>query len=187
MRADSDIQLMLDFKDGNALAFQKLFNKYKKQVMNYCFRFCGNLAVAEELAQETFLRMYRAASRYQPKARFTTWLFKIATNVCLNELRKPDYSQKVQSVSLDDPAGDSAIADADQFGADADYELNETQRIIHRAIMKLPEKQRAALMLRIEGEFSYKEIAKQMFCSENHVKILIFRARQQLKELLNIS
>jgi len=179
--------LMLDFKEGNALAFQKLFNKYKKRVMNYCYRFCRNHAVAEELAQETFLRVYKAASRYQPKARFSTWLFKIATNVCLNELRKPDYSQKIQPLESDDSSEDGVIADVHQSGIDAEYEFNETQRVLHQAIMELPEKQRVALMLRIEGEFSYKEIGKQIFCSENHVKILIFRARQRLKELLALT
>ena len=187
MPADPDIQLMLSFKDGDAYAFQKLFNKYKKRVMNYCFRFCGNHAMAEDLAQETFLRVYKAASRYQPKARFTTWMFKIATNVCLNELRKPDYSQKIESLESEDSSEDSIIQDPHQPGTDTDYELHETQRVIHQAIMELPEKQRVALLLKVEGEFSYKEIAKQIFCSENHVKILIYRARQRLKEVLIVS
>lgn len=186
MHDDSDIQLMMRFKNGDSHAFQTLFNKHKKRVINYCFRFCGNHGLAEDLAQETFLRVYKAAPRYKPKARFTTWLFKIATNVCLNELRKPVYRSRIESLSSEGGNEGDRITDPHQKGLDDDFETNETLHILKRAIMELPEKQRAALLLKIEGEFSYKEIAKQIHRTENNVKILIFRARQRLKEILDV-
>ena len=184
MRADPDIQLMLNFKEGDVDAFQQLFDGYKKRVINYCYRFSGNHAIAEELAQETFIRVYRGASRYRPKAKFSTWLFKIATNVCLNELRKPLYRNKIESI---DQEGDerSEIQDKNRHAADEDLANNETQMMVRNAIKMLPEKQRAAILLRIEEEFSYKEIGKQIGCRENHVRILIHRAREGIKEILD--
>ena len=184
MRADPDVNLMLSFKAGDQRAFHELFEKYKKQVVNYCYRFCGHNAVAEELAQETFLRIYRAAPRYRPKARFRTWLFKIATNVCLNEIRKPDYRQQLDSL---DQLSETESSQADRIRQSRpDIQLADAERqfMVRRAIRKLPQKQRAALLLRIEGEFSYKEIAMQIGRSENHVKTLIHRGRQFLKHTL---
>jgi len=185
MLADPDIQLMLRFKGGDTHAFQTLFNKHKQRVLNYCYRYCGNHMVAEELTQETFIRVFKAASRYVPKAKFSTWLFKIATNVCLNELRKPVYRHKIES--FDTKANNEAreIPDANQPGMDVEIESSETRRLLQEAILKLPEKQRAALLLKIDRDFSYKEIGKQIQRSENNVKILIHRARQRLKELLD--
>jgi RNA polymerase sigma-70 factor (ECF subfamily) len=178
MHTDPDVQLMLAFKAGDEQAFRQLFDKYKKQVVNYCYRFCGHREVAEELAQETFLRIYKAAPRYRPKAKFRTWLFKIAANVCLNEIRRPAYRQ--QSESLDQlPERDSGKAGPDIELADA-----ERQRMVRSAIRQLPEKQRAALLLRVEGEFSYKEIAVQIGRSVNHVKTLIHRGRLALRHTL---
>ena len=184
MRADPDIELMLNFKKGDVNAFQMLFDKYKKRVINYCYRFSGNHAIAEELAQETFIRVYQGAGRYRPKARFSTWIFKIATNVCLNELRKPVYRNKVESLDNLNGHEGTELKNGGPKSVHEDLEDNETQHVIRKAMKALPEKQRAALLLRIDEEFSYKEIGKQMGCSENHVKILIYRAREKLKDML---
>ena len=179
---------MLSFKAGDRRAFHDLFEKYKKQVVNYCFRFCGHGAVAEELAQETFLRIYKAAPRYRPKARFRTWLFKIATNVCLNEIRKPVYRQQLESLDQlsEAESGQAMLGTSRNRQSRPDIHLADAERqhMVRRAIRKLPQKQRAALLLRIEGEFSYKEIAMQIGRSENHVKTLIHRGRQFLKHTL---
>jgi RNA polymerase sigma-70 factor (ECF subfamily) len=178
MRTDPDVQLMLAFKAGDERAFHDLFEKYKKQVVNYCYRFCGHRAVAEELAQEAFLRIYKAAPRYRPKARFRTWLFKIAANVCLNEIRRPVYRQQLES--LDQlPERDSG-----QAGPDIELANAERRRMVHQAIRDLPDQQRVALLLRVEGEFSYKEIAAQIGRSVNHVKTLIHRGRLALRQKL---
>ena len=188
MLNDPDIQLMLGFKAGDQEAFRLLFDKYKKQVVNYCYRYCGHLAVAEELAQETFLRVYKAAGRYRPKARFSTWLFKIAANVCLNEIRKPLYRARLESM---DQASDEGQAEAreiamepDQSMPDALLEAHQNQVLIHKAMDRLPDEQRAALLLRVTQGFSYQEIGRQINCSENHVRTLIHRGRQHMKKIL---
>ena len=179
---------MLDFKAGDQRAFQNLFDKYKRRVITYCFRFCGSRAVAEELTQETFLKVYKAARRYRPKARFSTWLFKIATNVCLNELRRPAYRNRVESLDhiteYEAGAKVSKVAATRQESPHAMLVHREQREMVHMAIEQLPEKQRAALLLRIEGEFSYGEIGQQLNRSENHVKTLIHRGRMRLKKAL---
>ena len=179
---------MLAFKAGDQRAFHQLFNSYKQPVIAYCYRFCGHRAVAEELAQETFLRVYKAARRYRPKARFKTWLFKIATNVCLNEIRRPVYRNRVESMDQmveNDPGASFTPTDrAERHTPDDLLMSREQQRLVREAIEQLPEKQRAALLLRIEGEFSYSEIGQQIDRNENHVKTLIHRGRKSLKKAL---
>ncbi len=175
---------MLSFKAGDQGAFRSLFDNYKKRIINYCYRFCGHPEVAEELAQETFLKVYKAAPRYRPKARFSTWLFKIATNVCLNEIRKPIYRNRLQSMEDEQDGVHFATAETNRFRPDDMVASRQEQQMVRRAICRLPRKQRAALLLRIDGEFSYREIGKQINCSENHVKTLIHRGRQRLRETL---
>lgn len=179
---------MLNFKAGDQRAFQELFGRYKKRVINYCYRFCNHQEVAEELAQETFLKVYKAARRYRPKAKFSTWLYKIATNVCLNEIRRPAYRQRLESldqVAAGAPDGaDAMMAQTENRRPDQLLVHREQQQIAINAISKLPEKQRAALLLRLEGGFSYGEIGAQINRSENYVKTLIHRGRKQLKQAL---
>jgi len=187
MLTDPDIQLMLSFKAGDQRAFQLLFDKYKKQVINYCFRYCGRQAVAEELAQETFLRVYKAAARYRPEARFSTWLFKIAANVCLNEIRKPVYRAKLETIDQTPEEGhgrDREPAMDPELMPDALLEAHQKQALIRQAMGRLPEEQRAALLLRATEGFSYGEIGRQINRSENHVKTLIYRGRQRMKKIL---
>jgi RNA polymerase sigma-70 factor (ECF subfamily) len=188
MLNDPDIQLMLNFKEGDQNSFQQLFDKYKRRVINYCYRYCGYNSVAEELAQEIFLRIYKAAARYRPKARFSTWLFKIAANVCLNEMRKPIYRVRFESIQhtgddYHDACRDLAAETARSM-PDAHLETCQYQTIVRRAMDRLPEKQRSALLLRATEGFSYKEIGQQINCSEKHVKTLIHRGRQRMKKLL---
>ena len=188
METDPDIQLMLRAKDGDQNAFRALFDKYKRQVINYCYRYCGHPSVAEELAQETFLRVYKASARYRPDARFSTWLFKIATNVCLNEIRRPVYRERIESMDPSpradrEPPREMAV-EPEQSMPDALLEAHQDQLLARRAMGRLPEAQRAALLLRATEGFSYQEIGRQLNRSENHVKTLIYRGRQKLKQLL---
>lgn len=188
MQTDPDIKLMLRVRDGDQNAFRALFDKYKNQVINYCYRYCGHPAVAEELAQETFLRVYKASPRYRPKARFSTWLFKIATNVCLNEIRRPVYRERIESMdqaSREDRGAPREMAvEPEQSMPDALLEAHQDQVLIRRAMGRLPQAQRAALLLRATEGFSYQEIGRQLDRSENHVKTLIHRGRQRLKQIL---
>jgi len=105
---DPDVQLMLRFQQGDMAAFQQLFNRYTSSVVNFAFRFVHSRERAEELAQEVFLQVYRWQNRYEPKAKFSTWLFKIANNHCLNEVRKGEY--RVSHESLDSQTNDEGRA-----------------------------------------------------------------------------
>lgn len=187
MGDDSDIRKMLAFKYGDISAFGALFDRYKTRIVNYCHRFTNDRDAAEDLAQEVFLRVHRSASRYKPEAAFSTWIFKIATNVCLNELRKPKYRYTAESMDTPKTGGDDPpmeIADEQSVGPEAAAERKELDDRVRRAIAKLPPKQRAAVLLRIYDGFSYEEIAKQIGKSEKSVKALIHRGRNALKEEL---
>lgn len=187
-RMDVDAALMLRFKGGDGDAFRKLFGKYQGPIINFCFRFCWDRSLAEDLAQEVFLRVYRGAGRYRAEARFSTWLYRIAVNVCLNETRKLRKNSVTRS--LDQPPGDDPDSRAQEYPdenqAPADDAMASIQRddAIYRALQTLPDPQRIALVLRIYDEFPYDEIARQMNASEGKVKTLIFRGRQRLREAL---
>ncbi len=145
--------------------------------------------MAEELAQEVFLRVYKAAPKYRPDARFSTWIFKIATNICLNELRKSRYHFRTESIDAPTVGKDGEMAgdveDLAQPGPNEALEARERDRIIRGAISELPPKQRAALLLRVFHDFSYEEISKQIGRSPGSVKSLIHRGRQNLKQSLH--
>ena len=189
MITDPDIQHMLAFQKGDVSAFRILFDRYRKKIINYCHRFCNDGDVAEELAQEVFLRVYKAAPKYRPDARFSTWIFKIATNICLNELRKSRYHFRTESIDAPtlgkDGEGTSDIEDLTQPRPNEAVQSREKDRIIREAISELPPKQRAALLLRVFHDFSYEEISKQIGRSPASVKSLIHRGRQNLKKSLH--
>jgi RNA polymerase sigma-70 factor, ECF subfamily len=188
MMTDPDVFLMLAFSRGDENAFRELFNKYKNNIINFCFRFCFSRGVAEELAQEVFIRVYQAADRYRPDARFSTWLYRIAVNICLNESRKNKYKVHIKSMDQPDDIGHSEfvrdIEDQESLSSHDLVEAREREKFIGQAMSTLSEKQRIALILRIFNEFSYQEIAGQMDISESKVKSLIYKGRQRLQELL---
>ncbi|MFZ2632661.1 MAG: sigma-70 family RNA polymerase sigma factor [Desulfosalsimonadaceae bacterium] len=179
---------MLHFQGGDQSAFRELFETHQKPIINFCFRFCRNRALAEDLAQEVFLRVYRGAGGYRPDARFTTWLYRIAVNVCLNETRKSQYHVQVESIDRpgikDSDDMPRQVTDEGRTSPGEMVASKQRDEMLGRALARLPEQQRIALVLRTYHEFSYDEIAVQMFCSEGKVKTLIFRARQALKETL---
>ncbi len=176
---------MLLFQRGDPDAFQELFERYKKPVINFCYRFCRDWFVAEELAQEVFIRVYRAASGYKKKARFVTWLYRIATNVCLNASRK----KGLDFVSIDEPV-DCGSGEINREVVDTGPGLDEKAglraeiRLVEQGMMKLPAKQRLALLLRIVEGFSYEEIAIQLGCPKNTAKTLVRRGRLALAKYL---
>jgi len=187
VNGDPDTQNILRFQEGDSNAFRDLFEEYKKKIINFCYRFCGDRGIAEELAQEVFLRVYKAAPRYRPDARFSTWIFRIATNVCLNELRKPRYAYRSESLDAPSTADEGKMSREikDQRPQPQDVlESREKDHLIRQAIADLPGKQRAALFLRVFHGFSYNEIARQIKSSESNVKSLIHRGRKRLKQEL---
>jgi len=177
---DADVDLMLKFQAGDVSAFEQLMCKHQKSVINTIYRFIGNRVEAEELAQEVFLKVYNSAQKYEPKAKFSTWLYKIATNLCLNELRK----KRFETVSLDDLGEETNdLIDARHIPPDITLK-NERVALIKKAVESLPEKQRMALILREYNDLSYKEIAEVMRCSVASVQSRLQRAKSTLKEKL---
>jgi len=182
--ARSDVQLMLDVKAGDDASFDFLLVKYRSPLVNFLYRMVRDTATAEDLAQEVFLRVYRARKQYTPSAKFTTWLFRIATNVALNSVRDNRY-QKME-VSLDAPVSteeESAPRELPAREMRIDEHLLEQDRVafIQRAIAALPEKQRAAVLLHKYEEMDYAEIAKILDCTESALKSLLFRAYESLR------
>lgn len=183
--ARSDVQLMLDVKAGDEASFELLLRKYRTSLVNFLHRMVRNSAEAEDLAQEVFLRVYRARKQYAPNAKFTTWLFHIASNLALNALRDDRYRQ--MEVSLDQPAepGDSKqvamqLPDS-RPGVEQQLVARDRAAMIRHAIEALPEKQRAAVLLHKYHELDYAEIARILDCSESALKSLLFRAYETLR------
>ncbi len=183
---DPDVQLMLRFQEGDMAAFQQLFNRYSSSVVNFAFRFVHSRERAEELAQEVFLQVYRWQNRYEPKAKFSTWLFKIANNHCLNEVRKGEY--RVSHESLDSQPNDEGdgrereLPDTNPRKGDDILAAKQAADKIQKILQRLPESQRSAVLLsRFEG-LSYQEVAEVLGTTEKAVKSLVFRATQSLRE-----
>jgi RNA polymerase sigma-70 factor (ECF subfamily) len=180
MGRDSDIELMLRFGKGDEEAFRTLYMAYRKKIVNYCYRYFGDQRIAEELGQEIFIRVYKAGPRYKPEASFTTWLFKIATHACLNELRRKQHHAESESLDSEDSKVARETADPAK-DAHTRMEDRERRKRIGSALRDLPGKQKAALILREYHGFSYQEIADQMDQTESAVKSLIHRGRENLR------
>ena len=175
---DEDARLMLTFQAGDAAAFDVLFHRWSGPLLRYLERMVRDAATAEELVQEAFFRVHRARERYVPEARFSTWLYRIATNLALNELRRPRRRDPHQSSDADyapelraEGATTDAVVHARRLGAQVERELGE-----------LPERQRAALCLVAVEGLSYAEVAESLDVSEKAVKSLVHRARSTLAQ-----
>jgi len=180
--ARSDVHLMLGVKAGDDTSFELLLQRYRTPLVNFLYRMVRDPATAEDLAQEVFLRVYRARRKYSPSAKFTTWLFRIATNVALNALRDSRHRQR--DVSLDEPGDEERPAlDVPDGQPSAVERMVASGRaaLIRRAILALPEKQRAAVLLHKYHELDYDEIARILECSESALKSLLFRAYETLR------
>lgn len=187
--ARSDVQLMLDVKSGDDSSFELLLRKYRMPLVNFLYRMVRDGGTAEDLAQEVFLRVYRARGEYLPTAKFTTWMFRIATNLALNALRDGRYRQQEVSIdhsaferSIDGESEQPALEIADRQPT-VEVELIRRDRAeqIRRAVEALPEKQRAAVLLHKYQEMDYDEIAGVLGCSESALKSLLFRAYETLR------
>jgi RNA polymerase sigma-70 factor, ECF subfamily len=183
----TDVQLMLDVKSGDEASFELLLHRYRTPLVNFLYRMVRNREQAEDLAQEVFIRVYRARAEYVPSAKFTTWLFRIATNLALNSLRDNRYKKLEDSIDaparIDSEDGDDRPLDVPEKHPNIEQHLVEEARVkmIRHAIDKLPEKQRAAVLLHKYEELDYSEIAKILTCSESALKSLLFRAYEALR------
>lgn len=190
--SDPDVQLMLRVRGGDAGAFRELFEKHQRAIVNFAYHFVANRQRAEEIAQDVFLQIYRAAERYEPHAKFTTWLYRIATNACLNEVRRPEHRHPKRPLEHvpDDERKRAEIAFPDPAAVAGDDALagRQLEAKIREVLADLPPNQRAALLMsRVDG-MSYLEVAEALETSESAVKSLVFRAtatmRKELAEFL---
>ncbi len=176
---DPDIGLMLRFQRGDEAAFEELVKRHTRGVLNLVYRYLGDAARAEDVAQDVFVKVYRARKKYEPKARFSTWLYRIAVNHCLNEIRsrknQPVGSQPIDDL-LEEPAGEHP---------DSRLSRSELRRAVKTAIDALPENQRMAVILARYEDLSYDEIAEAMGLSLEAVKSVLFRAKENLKQSLS--
>jgi RNA polymerase sigma-70 factor (ECF subfamily) len=183
--ARTDVQLMLDVKAGDEQSFELLLRKYRTPLVNFLYRMVRDTAVAEDLAQEVFLRVYRAREQYAPSAKFTTWMFRIATNLALNSVRDNRHRQMDISMdqSVDTGEDEQRAMEVPDRSPSVEQELVARSRaeLILKAIHALPEKQRAAVLLHKYQELDYDEIARVLECSESALKSLLFRAYETLR------
>jgi RNA polymerase sigma-70 factor (ECF subfamily) len=174
MAPDPDAALLLAFRRGDAAAFRALFERHARAMVAFCHHYVRDAARAEELAQDVFVKLYRAADRYEPSARFRTFLYRIAANHCLNELRRGEYAARAAQ-GQDDPADPDTLASGGA-GPDGEAEARKLEGAVKVLLDRLPEKQRAAFVLaRFEG-LSYEEIAEVLETSVSAVKSLVHRA-----------
>jgi RNA polymerase sigma-70 factor, ECF subfamily len=178
---DRDAELMLRLRDGDQASFGLLLERYRNSVIHFLYRMVQNQAVAEELAQEVFLRVYRFRGNYEPTAKFTTWLFRIATHLGLNRIRDGRH-EKLQD-SLDQETSEGATRQLPDQSRTVEQEMvyQAKLREVRQAIEVLPSKQRAAVMMHKYEEMEYSQIAIVLGCSESAVKSLLFRAYESLR------
>lgn len=187
LSAMTDAEIMTRVREGDDSGFDYLIEKYRKPIVNFMYRMVHNQAVAEELAQEVFLRVYRSRQTYRAEARFSTWLYRIATNLGVNHARDTKYERSAQTIYLDQPDAETGttpdVADS-RPGAEAELVRDERMRAIRRHVMALPERQRNAVLMHKYQGLDYKEIGAVLHLSESATKSLLFRAYQTLRERL---
>jgi RNA polymerase sigma-70 factor, ECF subfamily len=186
-QTDSDAALMLRVKRGDRAAFTALVEKYKQPVVNFVCRSLRDEAESEDLAQNVFLQVYKSRVRYERTAKFSTWLFTIARNLCLNEIRRrsrhpAESLEETHAENEDQPQ--RQYEDKKVFLPVENVLHGELARKIEEALADLPENQRTAILLCRQDELSYEEIAKILGCSLSATKSLIHRGRETLKEKL---
>jgi len=182
---DLDAQLMLQVREGDDDSFRALLDKYRNPLIYFIYRMVRDQAVAEELAQEVFLRIYRSRASYEATAKFTTWMFRIATHVSLNWLR--DERNALKQERLDHIRGDfNPVRQVVDGKPTVEQDLLRHARAneVRDAVAALPHKQRAAVLMHKYHEMGYAQIAGALDCSESAVKSMLFRAYETLRARL---
>jgi RNA polymerase sigma-70 factor, ECF subfamily len=181
----TDAEVMLRVAHGDDAAFDYLVEKFRRPLVGFMFRMAHNQAVAEELAQEVFLRVYRARTSYSADAKFTTWLYRIATNLAVNHAR--DTKPEKASTSLDEADEETGLTiDVADASPNAEQEMLRRERLaaIRRQVDALPERQRLAVIMHKYQNMDYRQIAEVLKLSESATKSLLFRAYETLREKL---
>jgi len=181
--------LMARIAKGDEDAFEILVDRHQTSVLNVIYRFIGDRTQAKDLAQEVFLRVWQSAKHYEPKAKFTTWIYRITANLCFNELKS---ARRKRWFSFHPSAGDSKSIIEDSLSDESlspeDILLaKERSRQINEALQALPANQRMAVILKRYDDLSYEEIARILGCSVSAVESLLVRAKKHLREKLKIS
>ena len=180
-----DEKLMAGTAQGDEYAFELLVKRHQSRMLNLIYRFIGNRTQARDLAQEVFIRVWQAAPRYKPQAKFTTWIYRIAANLCLNELKSSGRKKLFFSES---PADARRTLNEERNASPSAEDIllaEERSHQISDALQNLPENQRMALILKRYDSLSYHEIAKIMECSVSAVESLLVRAKRNLQEKLD--
>ena len=183
----TDAEIMLWVKAGDDSAFDYLVQKYRRPLVSFMYRMARNTAAAEDLAQEVFLRVYRSRQNYEASAKFTTWLYRIATNLAVNHARDTRHERPEVTVSLDEPDEESGttpdVADSKVTVEEA-LVRRERMLAIRSKVEALPERQKMAVIMHKYQQMDYKQIAEVLKLSESATKSLLFRAYETLREQL---
>jgi RNA polymerase sigma-70 factor (ECF subfamily) len=182
-----DSAIMLELRAGNMAGFDFLIQKYRKPIINFMYRMVHNQAVAEELAQEVFLRVYRSRETYRAEARFSTWLYRIATNLGVNYARDTRHERAASTIYLDEADSETGTTpDVADAGPSAEASMLQRERLnaIRQHVLALPERQRMAVLMHKYEGMDYKQIGDVLKLSESATKSLLFRAYQTLREKL---
>jgi len=184
---DSDAEIMLRAKAGDQSAFDHLVQKYRRPIVSFMYRMARNTAAAEDLAQEVFLRVYRSRASYEASAKFTTWLYRIATNLAVNHARDTRHERPEVTVSLDEPdqeTGTTLELPDTSLTAEQAMVRRERMMAIRSKVEALPEQQKLAVIMHKYQQMDYKQIAEVLKKSESATKSLLFRAYETLREQL---
>lgn len=187
----NDAEVMLRVKAGDDLAFEYLVQKYRRPMISFMYRMAHNSAAAEDLAQEVFLRVYRSRANYEASAKFSTWLYRIATNLAVNHARDTRHQRPETTVSLDVPDAETGqTMDVPDPKSTVEQNIVRRERLaaIRQKVQALPERQKLAVMMHKYEQMDYKQIGEVLKLSESATKSLLFRAyetlRTELKEFL---
>lgn len=187
----TDADVMLRAKAGDQAAFDYLVQKYRRPMVSFMYRMAHNAAAAEDLAQEVFLRVYRSRTNYEPSAKFSTWLYRIATNLAVNYARDTRHDRPETTVSVDEPDKETGLTvdvPDNTLSAEEGIMRRERMAAIRQRVQALPERQRNAVVMHKYQQMDYRQIAEVLKLSESATKSLLFRAyetlRVQLKEFV---
>jgi RNA polymerase sigma-70 factor (ECF subfamily) len=183
----TDAEIMLRVKTGDDSAFEYLVQKYRRPMVSFMFRMAHNATVAEDLAQEVFLRVYRSREKYEASAKFTTWLYRIATNPAVTYAGATRHERSENPVSIDEPDDDTGLTvdlPDTSLGAEEAIIRRERMAAIRQRVQALPERQKMAVLMHKYQQMDYRQIAEVLKLSESATKSLLFRAYETLREQL---